>query len=99
MEKTRTALIDAYVRLGCAQGDSVLHQNKTESPVDSANTSPTSTTLPSDMALDLELTVTEVQKFIELSDTKVFCDQLKNDEQTGLFLITVCVERFVTCRT
>lgn len=90
MEKTRTALIDAYVRLGCAQGDSLLHQNKMESPIESPNTSPTSTTLPNVTASDLELTVTEVQKFIELSDTKVFNVVLIQREMTVLKNFTNC---------
>ena len=72
MDKTRSAIIDAYVRLGCAQGDSLLHHNKADSPAESTSTSPTSTTPPNVTPTDLELTITEVQKFVELSDTKVF---------------------------
>jgi len=72
MEKTRSSLIDAYVRLGCAQADSLLHHNKADSPAECIYTSPTSTSSPSVALTDLELTISEVQKFVELSDVKVF---------------------------
>ena len=80
MEKMRTSLVDAYVRLGCAQGDYLIQQRKltattttaaavTESPTTS---SPTSTTAPDFItAADLNNTFTEVQKFVEASDAKV----------------------------
>lgn len=71
MEKTRVALIDAYVRLGCAQADSVLNENKTESPIQSPSTSPTSSLPPSVTPTDVDSTVAEVQKFVELTDAKV----------------------------
>jgi len=80
MEKTRTSLVDAYVRLGCAQGDYLIQQNKlsttvtteyptTESPTTS---SPTSTSAPDFItAADLDNTFTEVQKFVDAADSKV----------------------------
>ena len=74
MEKMRTSLVDAYVRLGCAQGDYLIQQSKltatttTESPT----SSPTSTSAPDFIsAADLDNTFTEVQKFIDASDAKV----------------------------
>jgi len=80
MEKMRTSLVDAYVRLGCAQGDYLIQQNKlpattaTESPT---SLSPTSTSGPDFItAADLDNTFTEVQKFIDASDTKVIVDVL-----------------------
>ena len=78
MEKMRTSLVDAYVRLGCAQGDYLIQQSKlaaatttteTESPTTS---SPTSTSAPDFItAADLNNTFTEAQKFIDASDAKV----------------------------
>ena len=76
MEKMRTSLVDAYVRLGCAQGDHLIQQTKltaattTDSPL---TASPTSTSAPdfSITAADLDNTFTEVQKFVDASDTKV----------------------------
>ena len=72
MEKTRTALVDAYVRLGCAQADYILNQNKTASnKTESPTASPTSTVPPSVTSSDVEQTVSEVQKYIDLTDQKV----------------------------
>ena len=75
MEKTRSALIDAYVRLGCAQGDILLDRIKTESSVGSHNASPTSTTPSNVTSTDLEFTVSELQKFVEITDAKVRRDR------------------------
>jgi len=69
--------VDAYVRLGCAQGDYLIQQSKftaatttaTESPTTS---SPTSTSPPDFItAADLDNTFTDVQKFVDASDAKV----------------------------
>lgn len=77
MEKMRTSLVDAYVRLGCAQGDYLIQQSKltatttttTESPTTS---SPTTTSAPDFItAGDLDSTFNEVQKFVDASDAKV----------------------------
>ena len=71
------SLVDAYVRLGCAQGDYLIQQSKltattTTAVTDSPTTSPTSTSAPDFItAADLNNTFTEVQKFVEASDTKV----------------------------
>ena len=84
MEKMRTSLVDAYVRLGCAQGDYLIQQSKlptttttaatatttTESPT--TTPSPTSTSAPDFLtATDLDATFAEVQKFVDASDAKV----------------------------
>lgn len=73
MEKMRTSLVDAYVRLGCAQGDYLIQQSKlTTVTTDSPTTSPTSTSAPDFItAADLDSTFTEVQKFVDASDAKV----------------------------
>jgi len=75
MEKMRTSLVDAYVRLGCAQGDYLIQQSKspTETTSDSPTTpSPTSTSAPELLtAADLDSTFAEVQKFVDASDAKV----------------------------
>jgi len=70
--------VDAYVRLGCAQGDYLIQQRKlsgtttTAAVTESPTTSPTSTTAPDFItAADLDNTFTEVQKFVEASDAKV----------------------------
>jgi len=71
--------VDAYVRLGCAQGDYLIQQSKqttttTTTATESPTTSPTSTTAPPHDFItpaDLDTTFTEVQKFVDASDAKV----------------------------
>ena len=79
MEKMKTSLVDAYVRLGCAQGDYLIQQSKTTPATDTtaAETtcgcpSPTSTSPPELItAAGLDSTFAEVQKFVDASDAKV----------------------------
>jgi len=78
MEKMRTSLVDAYVRLGCAQGDYLIQQRKlTATTTTTTNESPTtsspSATPTADLitATDLDSTFADVQKFVDASDSKV----------------------------
>jgi len=79
MEKMRTSLVDAYVRLGCAQGDYLIQQGKliamsTATENSPTSSSPTSTTAAAPDFItpaDLDTTFNEVQKFVDASDAKV----------------------------
>ena len=79
MEKMRTSLVDAYVRLGCAQGDYLIQQRKltatttTTTTNESPTTSSPSATPTADLitATDLDSTFADVQKFVDASDSKV----------------------------
>jgi len=44
MEKMRTSLVDAYVRLGCAQGDYLIQQSKLPTTTTTGTTTTTTTT-------------------------------------------------------
>lgn len=87
MEKMRTSLVDAYVRLGCAQGDYLIQQSKlptttTDSPT---TPSPTSTSAPDLLtADDFNNTFTEVQKFVDASDSKVGMVVLPQSSMLGV---------------
>ncbi len=64
MDKQKATLIDAHVRLGSAQGDSILEQKKTEDK-------PSSTSLPEVSIKDVDDTVQDLQKWADLNDSKV----------------------------
>jgi tripeptidyl-peptidase-2 len=80
MEKMKSSLIDAYVRLGCAQGDYLLQQHsKTENVAAAVSSSTPTSPMSSDITLaDLETTVTDIQRFIELTDPKVYMLALRH---------------------
>ncbi len=69
MDKQKTSVIDAYVRLGCAQSDMLLEQAKSESLESSADSTAESTSVTVE---DVEETVKSLQKWVELTDSKVW---------------------------
>ena len=85
MERMKTSLVDAYVRLGCAQGDYLIQQSKLTATTDEYPTtsSPTSTSATDFItAADLDHTFTEVQKFVDASDAKVPSSSSQTNTQT-----------------
>ncbi len=75
MDKQKATLIDAHVKLGSAQGDCILEQKKTEDK-------PSSTSIPEVTVKEVDDTVQDLQKWADLTDSKVHC-------HTGGLLVAV----------
>jgi len=70
MEKNKIILVDAYVRLGCAQGDWILQKRTGTDSAGSTATPPPPPTLTLSVQ-DIDDTLIEVQKLVDLNDPKV----------------------------
>lgn len=69
-------LVDAYVRLGCAQADCLQQQQQQSTseapPTTASDAALISSSSPSPVSLaDLDATVAELQKWVDLTDSKV----------------------------